>query len=146
MPVRNVWEGIAVGEAGGVRLTVLCSQDDPSRRATHIDTALLQLWFETPDHTIPHQALTFFEQTRGRKLPVRVGMTVGTFCGRAVRLAKNDEDERYFLETVETLRPEGTEEDGDGKFFLRLEEEDVANVVSALRQVAIAIDGRTSSR
>jgi hypothetical protein len=132
--VPNVWDNLAVGEAGGFRLAVICSQDDPSRWAMLVDTPLMQLWLEMPDHAIAHETLSFFEMTRGKKLPVRLDIYIGMFCGRPVRLTKNDEDERYFL------RSDGA----DGDFFLRLNEDKVEDVASALEQVVEALDGRKS--
>src|SRR5690242_6890 len=125
----NLWDGLALGETGDFRLSVLCSQDEPSRWAMIIDTALMHLWLEMPDHAIAHETLSFFGKTRGKKFPVRLDIYIGTFCGRPVRLTKNDEDERYFLQ----LMP--LEGGSDGDFFLRLKEDEVGDVVSALEQV-----------
>jgi hypothetical protein len=135
-----VWENIAVGQADNIRLAVICPQNDPSQWAILIDTPLLHLWLEMPDHTVIHQALSFFERTRGKKWPVRVDITIGTFCGRRVLLTKNDDDERYF---VELLPPQGGGGVSDGYFFLRIEENMVGDVVSALRETVKALDGKS---
>jgi hypothetical protein len=134
--MANEWDDVAVGEAGGFRVAVVCSRDEPSKWATVIDTALLHLWLEMPDHGIPHRVLSFFEQTRGKKFPVRLDVPVGTFHGRTVRLTKNEDDERYFLASL----PTPTSDASNGSFFLRLKEDAVADVVAAVREVVDALD------
>jgi len=135
--VRNVWNNVAVGEADDFRLSLDCNQDEPSRWVIVIDTPLLHLWLETPNHNVAHDALLFFERTRGTKPPLRLDIAVGTFCGHRVRLTKNDEDERYFLQL---LPSEGSNPGGD--FFMRIEDDVVEQAVSALRQVVKQLDAR----
>ena len=110
MPLKNVWDNSGVGEAGDFRLAVRRSRDDPARWAMLVDTPLLHLWLDMPDHSVAHQALHFIERTRGKKWAARVDMIVGTFCGRDVRLTKNDEDERYFVELLGPHDGTGTSE------------------------------------
>jgi hypothetical protein len=132
------WDQVAVGEAGSFRLAVICLRDEPSQWGMLIDTPLMNLCLDMPDHTAAHQALRFFQRTRGKNLPVRVDMTFGTFDGRSVRLTKNDEDQRYFVE----LLPHEDDRASNGYLFLRLEEGSVGDVVSALRQVVKELDAK----
>ena len=133
------WDHVAVGKGGRFTLSVVCLRDEPSQWGMVIDTPLMHLWLDMPDHTVAHQALLFFEQTRGKKLPVRVGMTLGTFDGRWVRLTNNDEDEWYFVQ----LLPHENDRPSNGHLFLRLDEDSVGDVVSALRQVVKELDVKT---
>ena len=132
------WDNVAVGVAGSFSLSVICLRDEPSQWGMLIDTPLMHLWLDMPDHTAAHQALLFFQRTRGKNLPVRVDMTFGTFDGRWARLTKNDEDQRYFVE----LLPHEDDRASNGYLFLRLEEDSVGDVVSALRQVVKELDAK----